>query len=321
MTTRPPFPHVWDSTMVGTLRACARKLELQYVQHWKPQTESIHLVAGGAFAAGIEAARESFYVKGETAADAMGRGIQALIAKYGNFQPAEGETKTLERMCGALEFYFDAYPLGNDGAQPIEYGGKHGIEFSFSNPIDVRHPVSGDPLIYAGRADMIAHAYGGQFVFDEKTTSSLGASWAKQWDMRSQFTGYTWAGKQYGIPVAGTVVRGVSILKTKYDTQQYVTYRHQWQIDRWYYQLCRDLEAAKAMWEAGYWDYNLDHSCAEYGGCAFQSICLSPEPETWLPMRFVRRVWDPIGREEVPVDEWEARWAAKEASHDTRGNT
>ena len=62
--TKPPFPHVWDSTMIGTLRSCARKLELQYVHHWKPQTESVHLVAGGAFASGLEAARRAFYEQG-----------------------------------------------------------------------------------------------------------------------------------------------------------------------------------------------------------------------------------------------------------------
>lgn len=56
---RPMFPHAIDSTMLATFRSCPQKFFRQYIQHWKPKTESVHLIAGGAFAAGIEAARLS----------------------------------------------------------------------------------------------------------------------------------------------------------------------------------------------------------------------------------------------------------------------
>ena len=62
------------------------------------------------------------------------------------------------------------------------------------------------------------------------------------------------------------------------------------------------------MWQIGYWDYNLDHACAEYGGCGFVSVCKSPSPEDWLPMYFEKRVWDPLARKETTVEEWEASW-------------
>ena len=56
MTSPVPFPLAVDSTMLGTFRSCPQKLYRQYLQHWKPRGESVHLVAGGAFAEGIEAA-------------------------------------------------------------------------------------------------------------------------------------------------------------------------------------------------------------------------------------------------------------------------
>ena len=306
--TKPPFPHVWDSTMVGTLRSCARKLELQYIHHWKPQTESVHLVAGGAFASGLEAARRAFYEQGLSPSESVAMGLRELITRYGDFECPPDSAKSLERMCGALEFYFDNYPLGQDGATPIHAAGEYGIEFSFAVPLDIRHPVTGDPLLYAGRADMVANAFGGIFVFDEKTTSSLGASWAKQWEMRSQFTGYVWALAQFGIKAQGCIVRGVSILKTKYETQQVITYRPEWQVERWLWQTRRDILRAIEMWKEGFWDYNLDHSCSEYGGCAFQRVCLSPDPDAWLPTYFTQRVWDPLAREEITVEEWNKKW-------------
>ncbi len=94
------------------------------------------------------------------------------------------------------------------------------------------------------------------------------------------------------------LVRGVSILKTRYDTLQAITYRSQWEIDRWYDQVIRDLARMQECWERGVWDYNLDHACTEFGGCPLTSVCKSPTPETWLPVYFERRRWDPLDRVE-----------------------
>lgn len=309
LTQRPMFPHTIDSTILGTFRSCPQKFLRQYVQHWKPVAQSVHLIAGGAFASAIEAARNSFYVRGESSDDAEGHGLQALIKHYGDFECPADSAKSLERMLGAFEFYLHNYPLGADGAEPITLAsGRRGIEFSFAEPLDIRHPVTGDPILYTGRSDMIAERAGGTYVYDEKTTSSLGASWGRQWEMRSQFTGYIWAAARQGIKADGAIVRGVSILKTKYDTLEVPTYRTQYELDRWEAQVNRDVQSMIRMWEEGYWDWNLDGACNDYGGCAFTSVCKSSEPEIWLPVKFEQRVWDPLARKELSVAEYEASW-------------
>jgi hypothetical protein len=299
--TRPPFPETIDSTILGTFRSCQQKMFRQYMEHWKPNAESVHLVAGGAFAAGVEYARRAFYVDGKTQEEAEAIGLRALTSKYGDFQCPPESAKSLERMMGALVFYLEQYPLGNDGAIPIDRAGVRGIEFSFAEPLPVMHPVTGNPLLYTGRADMIAEFAGGKYAYDEKTATSLGAQWANQWDMRSQFTGYCWASRQSGMPLNGVIVRGVSILKTKYDTMQAISYRPDWFIDRWLEQVVRDLQNMIRAWESGVWDFNLDHACEEYGGCAFKKVCLSNNPEAWLEGYFVKRKWDPLIREEVAI--------------------
>lgn len=314
--TKPMFPHAFDSTMIGHLRSCPQKLYRMYVEHWKPQAESVHLVAGKAFATGIEKAREAFYVEGKSPEDSVATGFGALLRAYGDFECPPDSPKSAQRMAGALEYYFSQYPLGGDGANPIEYGGKRGIEFSFAHPLPVNHPVTGDPILYTGRADMIANAYNGVFVYDEKTTSSLGAAWLKQWEHRSQFTGYCWGLREFGIKPSGVVVRGVSILKTKYETAQAISYRAEWEIERWLDQVVRDIERAKVMWAEGHWDFNLDHACTEYGGCALTRVCKASDPERWLPMYFEKRVWDPLAREEVTIPEWEAKWGHATSSAD-----
>ena len=302
---RPPFPSVIDSSLMSHFRACPRAAFLESFLHFKPRTRSVHLHAGGAYARGLEVARLAFYDQGASEQDAIAVGLGALIEAYGDFECPPDSAKSLERMCGAFQFYFDHYPMASDSLKPARLpGGRLGVEFSFAEPLDIEHPETGEPLIYCGRFDMIGDYAGQIFGEDDKTASQLGPSWAKQWDLRSQFTAYTWGARRNGIAMDGFMVRGVSILKTKYDTQQAITYRPTWMIDRWYEQTLRDLQRMIGMWEAGSFDYNLDESCNGYGGCQFRRVCLA-EPEkqmNWLRQDFERRAWDPVTRVETLLE-------------------
>jgi hypothetical protein len=252
-------------------------------------------------------ARRAFYQEGQDRISAENAGMVALAQAYGDFECPPSSAKTLDRMLGALEYYFDQYPLGADNTTPISLpGGVSGIEFKFATPLDIYHPETGDPILYVGRSDMVAEWNDGIYIFDDKTTSQLGASWSRQWDLRSQFTGYCWSALENGIPVKGAIIRGVSILKTKYETQQAVTYRPEWQIKRWMEQLLRDITQIKRNWEEGYWDYNLAESCNHYGGCAYKELCLSPNPDAYLPIYFERRHWDPVNAVETVLGPEEA---------------
>jgi hypothetical protein len=118
MPTRP-FPIAIDSTMLGSFRSCPIKMYRSYMEHWKPVSESVHLIAGGSFADGIEAARRAFYEEQYSADDLLVLDWNALITRYGDFECPPDSAKSLERTAGALEFYFANYPLGADGAIPI----------------------------------------------------------------------------------------------------------------------------------------------------------------------------------------------------------
>ncbi len=301
-----PFPSVIDSSLISAFRSCPTKARYEYFEHWKPKTPSVHLHAGAAFAHGLEAAREAFFLLGHHPRAAVEMGVAALMEHYGEFDCPSDSAKSLTRMAGAPEYYFDAYPLERDLAIPITLAsGKKGIEFSFVEPVEFSHPETGAPILLSGRMDMMCQYAGAHFGEDDKTTSQLGASWAKQWDLRSQFTAYCWGAAKANIPLAGFIVRGISILKTKYETQQAITYRPQWMIDLWYEQLIeRDLPAMLQMWEQGRWGVNLDHACNDYGGCLFRQVCLA-EPSSrasWLATSYERRRWDPVSRTETLIE-------------------
>lgn len=297
---RPPFPQVIDSSLIANFRSCRQKSYLADFHHWKSRDPSVHLRAGGAYAAGLEAARRAFFESGVPHEEAVAIGGKALLEFYGDFECPPDSAKSAERTLGALEFYFDRYPMTTDKLEPLTLPtGGRAIELNGVEMLDVIHPETGEPLQYSWRIDLAGNLSGMLLGEDDKTASQLGASWPRQWDLRSQFTGYVWGARRNGIDLKGFLIRGVSILKTKYDTLEAITYRPEWQIDRWYNQLCRDLNQMIGNWKEGYFDYNLDHACNEYGGCQFRNVCLSNNPQDVLEPFFQRRRWDPVTRTET----------------------
>lgn len=302
MRVRPDFPEVIDNSMIADFRSCPTKCFRTYFEHWKPKRQSIHLHAGAAFAAALETVRVEFFQHQQPPDAAIAAGLRTLLLEWGDYQPADNDTKTLDRMAGALEYYFHHWPLEVEVAPPaVLPSGRLGIEFQFIEPLEIRHPTLGQPILYSGRADQIVALSGGRFIEDDKTTGQLGASWPHKWELRSQFTGYCWAARHTGIPVDGILVRGVAILKDKYNGAQALTYRAQWEIDRWYEQTHRDLARMIRCWEDGVWDYDLADACDAYGGCPFNKICKANNPDEWLPLYFERRIWDPATRTERPL--------------------
>lgn len=301
--TRPPFPLVWDNTMRSSFVSCPQKFQWEFLHHHKPIRLSIHLHTGAAWAKALEVARMAFYVGKESPEAAQAAGLAALIRAYGDFECPPDSAKSLSRLSEAFVYYFLNFPLETDPAQPFMGPNGPMIEFSFALPLDegLLHPETGDPIIYAGRTDMIATYAGAVSIYDDKTTQSIGASWADQWDMRSQFTGYCWGALQFGIPVTQVLVRGLGILKTKFSHAEALSFREPWRIERWHSQVVRDIRNAMKMWESGIWDTNEAESCSSYGGCLFKQPCSSQDPSPWLEANFIKRKWDPVHRTEEAV--------------------
>src|SRR5205807_5169942 len=137
------FPEVFDSSMVATLKQCPQLFKKIYLDEYKSKEINVHLRAGGAFARGLEVARSAFYIEGLPSEDAIAKGLGALLESYGDYQCPPDSAKSAERTAGALEFYFQQYPLNHDAAYPILLpGGKRGIEFSFVHPLAINHPVT-----------------------------------------------------------------------------------------------------------------------------------------------------------------------------------
>lgn len=294
-----PFPQLIDNSALSAFKKCPRDWYYSSLRGITSSGGNVHLHAGGAYAAGLEAARKAFYTERLPNDEAVSKGMLALTKYWGNFEPPEGTAKTYPRMLQALMEYFEQYPMETDIVKPYSAdGGKtHAIEFSFAIPLDIKHPETGEPILYGGRFDMLAEREDTLFVEDDKTASQLGAQWNRNWDLDSQFTGYCHAAKVYGLPVAGAIIRGLSILKNDFGHAQAIIYRPQWQIDQWLETTYHYIKLMIAYWEQEFYPQALDkHSCNSYGGCGYTKLCSSPNPESWIPLHYEPRVWNPLAK-------------------------
>lgn len=302
------FPQVIDSTILSCFDGCSQKFFHEYILCLAPTEVSVDLHAGGAFARAIEVARKAYWFDKLKPEAAVMQGFRAFIAQWGDFQEPEGHAKDFINVGGALYDYFRQYPLDQDPITPyIMAGNVPAIEFSFGIPLPIRHPISGDPLLYGGRIDMIGQYEKFLAVIDEKTTKSLGSSWEKKWKMRGQFMGYPWAAWEYGIPVQAAVIRGIAIQKTQYSHLQAVVQVHKWLVEEWRTAMLDKVQEMVDRFNAWRgkadphmlgrtpWRKSFADACDSYGGCMFQDLCTSRDPEIWYST-FKRRIWNPLNR-------------------------
>lgn len=295
MSERPDFPHVWDSTIRAAWSKCETYYNYAYMLHLRKPGAGIHLHFGACIAKGLETTRKAFFEQALSIEQARSAGAEAILLAWGDPSEVEQhERKNIGNCLMAHDAYFNEYPLDADLVQPHRIGDKYGIEMNFGVPIPgTRHPVTNDPIVYAGRFDLLGDFNNAVFVVDEKTATSLGTSWRNNWRLRSQFTGYCWGASQYGIPVQGAIVRGIGILKNAITFEQAIVARPQWMIDRWLDQVRLDISNAIRAWESGIYSLNLDDGCTSYGGCPYLELCESREPARWYGTYEVRK-WEPL---------------------------
>lgn len=305
-----PFPTTVDNTMRKTLVRCQQMAAWKHLYGFQPAVSeaNIHLAAGRAFAAGIAAARLAYHDKGAHPFDALQAGLEALRANYAYSGPVPMYCyKTLDRMEGALAFYLDKWPLATDERQVLRLNdGRWAVELGETFELPVLHPDTDKLLRYTANFDtLLEDRQGRVWVIDEKTTGKMGDAWALQWTLDSQLTGYVFAAtlllRRLGMtqPVVGAVVRGIAIHKADYQGMECLELRHEWEIERWHDQMCRDFERlAVAYKDRSGFDRVLDHACALYNApCEYATLCKARDPLRIAETTYQVRFYDPLNRD------------------------
>jgi len=309
------FPRVISSSSRGLMSICPQSYYREVICGLRLKEANFHLDAGKAYAVGLETTRTIYYdpsnsgiPEADRAEIAQARGLEAFIKSYGPDDPPENQNhKNLRRMAGAFAEYFIHFPMATDKMQPMRNAdGTPAVEFSFVFDIPgTAHPVTGEPILYSGRADMLAEWNKGIWVYDDKTASQMGANWRTQWELRSQFTGYIYAAQQHNINPVGAVVRGMCIPKVKgepnYRHEEAFVTRTAPQVERWIDRLRHDVDRMIWYWNHDYWPHygEENNGCNNYGSCAMRTLCSAADPNSIKDMYYKTYRWDPIEGKEI----------------------
>lgn len=312
----PVFPAFLDATALSLWKGCPRKFFWQALLSQRPKGRNTHLHAGGVYAEAHETCRRHVY-SGGSLEEGLVLGAVNLIQGYGDFEPPEDgppsmQAKRWDRVLAAFVTYYDRWHPRDDVFIPVALpNGKPGVEYSFSVPVGIPHPVTGEDILYAGRFDLLTHmcpkgwrgSYTEEIVnspifgLDDKTTHSMGASWAKQWRHRSQFIGYTWAQQELGVNVRGFVVRGAGIKKTQIDHEQCIVMHPKWKVEEWHNMTLDTIGDIVVAWEQGRFHSVYDDACNSYGACSYAPLCDAPNPIPVLMSEYEEVHWNPVSEE------------------------
>src|SRR5262245_24327447 len=246
------LPKHIDSTMISCARSCSQKFFLEFCHGLRPTRFSIDLHAGACFATAVETVGKCVHEHKMDLESALQRALAVFLDAWGDLEPEKDTPKTKERVWEAVEEYFKMWPPLTDHVQPHFINGKATYETTFAIPLEpAAHPVdvdldeigaytsfplhpSGEPFLYSGKLDRLGDWRGKLVGQDEKTTTSIGAKWSDQWQLRSQYIGYTWALQQMGLLVDTIIVRGIGILKTKFTLVEAAPMYNSFLVERWH---------------------------------------------------------------------------------------
>lgn len=303
------FPPVIDSTIIASFTDCPLKCYREYFLRLGSEDPSIHLHAGGCFAKAIEVVRRNRWELELPFKECLEAAFSAFVKKWGAYDSVPdhgtGANKTFDRVWSAVEYYFEQFPIESDPIKPhIFADGRSGVEFSFAVPLPLQNPDTGEPVLYAGRFDLLGYYNDLHAVIDEKTTTALGRTWPDQWTMRGQMYGYVWGARQSGVNCRTAIIRGVAILKTKFNHLEVIKtgiYTDKL-LDRWYGQMLNKVQYMISLYRLQkesetepeqIWPMNYGSAFMTCTLCPFEDLCTSENPEIWYG-DYGERTWNPL---------------------------
>lgn len=160
-----------------------------------------------------------------------------------------------------------------------------------------------------GKIDLLVSMFDFLYGVDHKTTSQLGDSYFKHYDLSMQMTGYTWyLRKTYGDSVQGMLINAISTAKTAGTGKvkafdRALTCRTTTDLklyERTTVPIMMDITKRTVRYKECptpetrdiqfYPNYN---SCTNYGSCDYRELCLQHVSESYLQEKFIERIWDP----------------------------
>lgn len=277
----------YDFTTIDVFQTCRKKMEFWGIRHLMPKTKSPALRFGGA----IHEALDVYY---------DGKPLDNVLQKFKeSYNEVEGEElRTVENGIKLLTWYSTIY---KDDVVKILLRPESAFAFDLGD------------FLYAGKIDLVVEWGGEMWIMEHKTTTRLGASYADQFQLDKQITGYIVAAEQHmKRECAGCIlnvlepwndVQRVSS-RTKAPEQHFMRFpitrskelkeRFLLNISR----IVRDIEWCRSNNE--WMEAEKKEVCTYYNRkCQYFDICRFGENEQLIKNDYMVEEWNPLKRKVV----------------------
>lgn len=302
MGIRSPFhsdgsQFAWDSTSLTLAETCLTKYNLQMLQNWRPEVDSVHLTFGGIFASACEHYHKLRFSGSDHEGALCTIVKNALVASWG--RPMDHPAKTRPNLIRTIIWYLDEF--GDETKSSFKTwrlaNGKPAVELSFSIEI-------APGILLCGHLDRVIEFQGDLFVADNKTTGrTITSAFFGSFDMDIQMSMYALAGQMVlKSPIKGVMIDGAQIAVGFSRFVRGFTYRTPARLQEHLTQTLDTIAKACTATRLGHFPMNrtaCNHYRSDDGlmqGCPFRTVCTADPSlrDNFLRGGFKKQIWNPL---------------------------
>lgn len=245
--------------------------------------------------------------------------LQTTLKAFETYTPEEGDHRNYDMAVDFILEYCNAYPI--ESFDVVDINNRAAIEIPFAHPLfdyEINRTIlvremDGNiherfvgviRVIWQGRLDLILRTGMNElYMMDHKSTSMMGPSYFKEFEMSSQFKGYSWAMEQLlGQPVRGCIINGLGIRKPtktgkKLEFQRKTVDILPEQIEEWKHNTIHNVTSFIEQTIAGFLPQNTKWCIGKYGACQYFDVCTLPQTQRPLMLAtndFKDVTWNPL---------------------------
>ena len=291
----------WDSTSIGTYKACPRKYFYEIIKGYQSKLMPPALAYGIAIHLLFQTWHQ-LLAAGVDKETALLNCVR-LAGLLGEKLPAGDNARRKEQLIRACVWYLDQF--WDDPAKTIMLSnGKAAVEYSFTLPLFEWKSSAGTPMdvVLCGHIDRFVNWGGRVLAADYKTSKyQLDQKFFNNFKPITQFPIYVIAAHiiaaetQEVAATDGILLDGIQVGVNFNRYNRHIIPFSPEEINEYLEGLQYWISQAMSSCETGHFPMN-EESCNKYAGCHFRDICNKPPArrEAYLKGHYIQRTWDPL---------------------------
>lgn len=209
------------------------------------------------------------------------RMVQRADAVFSDWTPEEGSFRTYATALNFIAEYNAMYPVEAFSVAVLP-DGRPGVEIPFALPLCTLEADRVIKVVWTGRVDLLYKREDRYYIMDHKTTSVLGPTYFKDFELSSQVFGYVWAmQKLLGCVIDGFCVNALAFRKPTKTGKSLELLRHivpidQALVEEWEHDTQTIVSDLVNMSQRSDWPKHTKWCVGKYGVCEYAPICALP---------------------------------------------